>query len=416
MKIKKNILNTIQGISSNALEFLNAKDKAIKNQAGILLKTEAGVVKNIGTGGMSESQQQAIQEMKGELHSVEFNEADIMKEQIIMNELSQDIQQILGNHTPSYGKAIKQLQSEKDKYSNYSGVLESKFNNIKGENSNKQSLREKIVFNDGKLDKAKEKYESFTLKFAPIYSSIQEREQGKNKKNIEKVDLEDRLSKLVSQTIELENQLSEEHIQAVDLSLVLKNAELEKEESDEVNSLYETNNLEELQDAYKNANGENDECKDELGELQTQVQVLKRDIAVKSREISTLNAEQDWLLTQNVAQGVEIDTLKAKLNLWESNYLIFKSLVKSLAEHVGYPITDPDAKLNANGDNDENPLIALIEQLRNITTWVEEQEDVFPDPTPDPITEVVEVEKEHSHIGYIIGGVVLAAAALMMKK
>ena len=73
MKIKKNILNTIQGISSNALEFLNAKDKAIKNQAGILLKTEAGVVKNIGTGGMSESQQQAIQEMKGELHSVEFN-------------------------------------------------------------------------------------------------------------------------------------------------------------------------------------------------------------------------------------------------------------------------------------------------------------------------------------------------------
>ena len=109
---------------------------------------------------------------------------------------------------------------------------------------------------------------------------------------------------------------------------------------------------------------------------------------------------------------MEIGDLKNKLRVWESNYNSFKTLVKDLAEHVGFPLGDK--KLNASGNGDENPLIPLISQLEDITKWVQEQEEL----TPEPVTEevIVEVEKEHSHLGYIIGGALLTALALTFKK
>ena len=179
MKIKQDILDNINATSKEALDFLNQKQNDINNQEGILLKTETAIVKNLGQEGMTDTQRETIEGLKQELNSVEFNEADIMKEQLFMSKLMQEIEKAMGTYNMPYSISIIRLQEERDKYLNFSGVLEERFNAIEEENADKQSLRQKIVYNESKLSKAKEKYESFTKNFAPIHDSIKERDDKK---------------------------------------------------------------------------------------------------------------------------------------------------------------------------------------------------------------------------------------------
>jgi len=419
VKIKQDILNTIDATSQDALDFLNQKQNDVKKQEGILLKTETAIVKNIDNDGMTDTQRETIESLKKALHDVEFNEADIMREQLFMTQLMQDIQKALGTYNMPYIDAKNKLQSEHEKYVNFSGVLEERFNAIQDENEDKQSLRQKIVHNENKLSQAKEKYESFTKDFAPIYSSIQEREEKKGITEKAKQDLIEKLESLHKKVADLESKLQESHENNVHLSLALEQAEKEQKEAEEINALFQTNNLtlddkrnevEEIKEGI--ANTRDEDCESELAQVNTEIVNLENQIKDKDIEIATLEAESNWLLQQNVAQGVEINDLKGKLRVWESNYNSFKALVKDLAEYVGYPIGDK--MLNANGDTAENPLVPLISQLQDITEWVKDQEQIPPEPDTEEV--IVEVEKEHSHLPYIIGGALLTALALTMKK
>ena len=423
MKIKQDILNNIDLVSKESLDFLRNKQNDVKNHENLLSKTETSIVKNIGADGMTDSESKIIDNLKKELHNIEYNQADIMREQLFMTKLIQDIQKALGKYNMPYIDAMNKFKGEADKYFNYSGVLEEKFNAIKGENDDKHSLRQKIVHNENKLSKAKEKYESFTKNFAPIYSSIVERDEKKTITEKAKQELINKVGELNKKVSELEAELNKSYEEKVDLKIDLENAlevaEGKVKDSHKVNELFQTNNLEieeqenqvsKIRDEIGNLD---DDCSDDLQELLNQVDELSYEIKQKDEEINTLDSEKDWLLQQNVSQGVEIDTLKNKLRVWESNLQTFRALVKSLAIHVGYPLQE--AMLNANGGTDENPLIPLITQLRDITDWVKEQDELIPD---EPTTEevIVEVEKDHSHMGYIIGGALLTALALTMKK
>lgn len=422
MKIKQTILDSLNGSSKKALDFLKAKRDAIKKKESILLKTETSIVRGLGEKGMTETQQKTIEGLKGELNSEEFNESDIMREQTMMSQLSQDIQMALGKPLPSYSNGLKQLKSEKDKYSNYNGVLESKFKAIKEESLDKQNLREKIVFNEQQLSKATEKYSSFSEQFSAIYKSIQERDAGKGNKEGEKKALLEKLGLLQDRKQAAEQNLNKVYKDSVDLSLVLKDVELDREESERVNELFKTNESDlikktdevgEVKDSYENSLKGNVDCADELTALEVEMYDLTSQIKIKDTEIDTLDAEKDWLLAQNVAQAVQIDTLSRKLQVWESQYKIFKTLVLELATFVGYPLGSTNDKLNATGViEEENPLIPLIQQIEDITKWVEEQEELVPEPEEEE--EIV--IKEHNHTGYIIGGAVLAALAFMIKK
>jgi hypothetical protein len=75
------------------------------------------------------------------------------------------------------------------------------------------------------------------------------------------------------------------------------------------------------------------------------------------------------LESTNNSKDLDIKTLDGKLQAWNINYKEFKTLVNDLAKKVGYP-----KYLNMDGDEKvegENPLISLIEQVKNITTYVE---------------------------------------------
>lgn len=417
MKIKQNILDDINATSIEALDFLNQKQNDINNQEGILLKTETAIVKNLGQDGMTDTQRETIEALKQELNSVEFNEADIMKEQLFMSKLMQEIEKAMGTYNMPYSISIIRLQEEHDKYLNFSGVLEERFNAIEEENADKQSLREKIVYNESKLSKAKEKYESFTKNFAPIHDSIKERDEKKAITEKAKQELVLKLQELQNQVSELESKLDVAHEKNVDLSIALKNAEREKEELEEANALFQNTTLEVMDKdeeviAIKDEIDSIDNNSDEIEALQLEIDQLNAVIKQKDNDIATLESEKAWLLQQNVSQGVEIGDLKNKLRVWESNYNTFKNLVKDLAQYVGYPLGDK--KLNANGDGGSNPLIPLIGELQDITAWVKEQEELIPEPVTEEV--IVEVEKEHSHLGYIIGGALLTALALTFKK
>jgi chromosome segregation ATPase len=417
VKIKQDILDNINATSKEALDFLNQKQNDINNQEGILLKTETAIVKNLGQEGMTDTQRETIEALKQELNSVEFNEADIMKEQLFMSKLMQEIEKAMGTYNMPYSVSIITLQEERDKYLNFSGVLEERFNAIKEENADKQSLRQKIVYNESKLSKAKEKYESFTKNFAPIHDSIKERDDKKAITEEAKQELILKLQELQNQVSELKSKLEVAHEKNVDLSIALKNAEKEKEELEEANALFQNTTLdvmdkdEEVTSIKDEINGI-DNNSDEIEALQLEIDQLNTTISQKDREIDTLESEKAWLLQQNVSQGVEIGDLKNKLRVWESNYNTFKNQVIELANYVGYPLGND--KLNANGDGGSNPLIPLIGQLEDITAWVKEQEELIPEPVTEEV--IVEVEKEHSHLGYIIGGALLTALALTFKK
>lgn len=417
MKVKQDILDNINATSIEAIDFLNQKENDIKNQEGILLKTETAIVKNLGQEGMTDTQRETIEALKQELNSVEFNEADIMKEQLFMSKLMQEIEKAMGTYNMPYSISIIRLQEEQDKYLNFSGVLEERFNAIEEENADKQSLRQKIVYNESKLSKAKEKYESFTKNFAPIHDSIKERDDKKAITEKAKQELVLKLQELQNQVSELESKLDVAHEKNVDLSIALKNAEREKEELEEANTLFQNTTFD-VMDKDEEVTSIKDEIdsidnnSDEIEALQLEIDQLNAVIKQKDSEIATLESEKAWLLQQNVSQGVEIGDLKNKLRVWESNYNTFKNLVKDLAQYVGYPLGND--KLNANGDGGSNPLIPLIGQLQDITAWVKEQEELIPEPVTEEV--IVEVEKEHSHLGYIIGGALLTALALTFKK
>lgn len=417
MKIKQDILDNINATSIEALDFLNQKQNDINNQEGILLKTETAIVKNLGQEGMTDTQRETIEALKQELNSVEFNEADIMKEQLFMSKLMQEIEKAMGTYNMPYSISIIRLQEEQDKYLNFSGVLEERFNAIEEENADKQSLRQKIVYNESKLSKAKEKYESFTKNFAPIHDSIKERDDKKAITEEAKQELILKLQKLQNQVSELKSKLDVAHEKNVDLSIALKNAEKEKEELEQANALFQNTTLDVMDKdeevtAIKDEINSIDNNSDEIEALQLEIDQLNAIIRQKDSDIVTLESEKAWLLQQNVSQGVEIGDLKNKLRVWESNYNTFKSQVIELANYVGYPLGDK--KLNANGDGGSNPLIPLIGQLQDITAWVKEQEELIPEPVTEEV--IVEVEKEHSHLGYIIGGALLTALALTFKK
>ena len=423
MKIKKDILHKIQSDCSKALEFLTAKQKAIEHKERLLTKAESSIIKNLGKDGMSSEQQATIQRLKDDLHNEEFNEADIMKEQIFMSRIVQDINQALGKHKPSYADGLAYLKAQKDKYSNYAGILESRFNSINEENRDKQSLREKIVFNEKQLSKAKEKFNSFTKEYAPIYTSIKEREIREDKIKKEKERLFKELDKLLEIKSELEENAQKLYEKSVNVSIELENQELTQQEQLRVNELFQTNNLDleqqndlvnEVAQAKEKLQQLKDECDSQIADLQNQIDSLNTQIKDKDQRIKVLKQEKDWLLTQNVAQGIEISSLKTKLNLWQSSYDTFKQLVNDLAKFVGYDIKP--GILNASGPNEgENPLIAIIRKVQDITEWVNQQEEFQPvEEEVEP--EVIIQEKEHSHLGYILGGALLAAVALTMKK
>ncbi len=418
MKIKQDILNNIGSTSKEALGFLHQKQNDIKNQESLLLKTETAIVKNLGEDGMTDTQRQTIDDLKNELRNVEFNEADIMKEQLFMSKLIQEVEKAMGTYNMPYSISIVALQEEQDKYVNFSGVLEERFNAIEEENADKQSLRQKIVYNESKLSKAKEKYESFTKNFAPIHDSIKERDEKKTITEKAKQDLIGKLQELQKKVKELESKAEQYYEKNVNLSVALQNAEKEKEDLEKANALFQNTTLD-VMDKYEEVTSIKDEIdsidnnnSDEIEALQLEIDQLNATITQKDNDIDTLESEKAWLLQQNVSQGVEINDLKNKLRVWEANYNTFKNQVIELANYVGYPLGDK--KLNANGDGGSNPLIPLIGQLEDITKWVEEQEELIPEPVTEEV--IVEVEKEHSHFGYIIGGALLTALALTFKK
>lgn len=418
MKIKQDILDNIGSTSKEALGFLNQKQNDIKNQESLLLKTETAIVKNLGEDGMTDTQRQTIDDLKNELRNVEFNEADIMKEQLFMSKLMQEVEKAIGTYNMPYSISIVALQEEQDKYVNFSGVLEERFNAIQEENADKHSLRQKIIYNENKLSKAKEKYESFTKNFAPIHDSIKQRDEKKAITEKAKQELIGKLQELQKKVTELESKAGQYYEKNVDLSIALKNAEREKEELEEANALFQNTTLdvmdkdEQVTSIKDEIDSIDDDCSEEIKDLQFEIDQLNATITEKDNDIDTLESEKAWLLQQNVSQGVEIGDLKNKLRVWDSNYNSFKALVKDLAEHVGFPLGDK--KLNASGNGDENPLIPLIGQLEDITAWVQEQEELNPEPVTEEV--IVEVEKEHSHFGYIIGGALLTALALTFKK
>ena len=151
MKIKQDILNNIGSTSKEALGFLHQKQNDIKNQESLLLKTETAIVKNLGEDGMTDTQRQTIDDLKNELRNVEFNEADIMKEQLFMSKLMQEVEKAMGTYNMPYSISIVALQEEQDKYVNFIGELEERFCAIQEENADKQSLRQEIIYNENKL-------------------------------------------------------------------------------------------------------------------------------------------------------------------------------------------------------------------------------------------------------------------------
>jgi len=99
----------------------------------------------------------------------------------------------------------------------------------------------------------------------------------------------------------------------------------------------------------------------------------------------------------------------AQLKAWEDKYTEFESLVNDLKKKIGYPETS-----NFGGEDDEeNPLIKLIEEVQNMVEFMESKglDIAPPKPTPTPIDETEPIPNNNP----IIIGALLLGGYLIFK-
>jgi len=201
-----------------------------------------------------------------------------------------------------------------------------------------------------KIDLAEEKVLSFNSKLTKLDSKINERMREYDKFHRESVDVKLSFNAINERVSELED---------VHKNYGVSNDLLESSISESENIKLSLNGL---------IDGKQDVLR-QVEDLKKEKLDLSKRLKSKELELDRLVKEKKLTESTDSPKDLKIKTLEGKLKTWNVNYKELKSLVVNLAKKVGY-----SKHLNMDGDNnsnDENPLIGLISQVKDITSYVE---------------------------------------------
>ena len=381
MNNKSEILSNIKSVCEQAMGFLHSQKTSLDDKQRLIDETKA-LISEYKLSGYDTSELQGILSgFEKELMDIQDNKSDLIKENLFIIELTEALRNFSGWSNNGY-KTQKQVYDDnllrKETIEKANKEYEDLLSSIDEENDEKSEIRSKIVQNENFLSEMNKSFLSF---------------EGLHKEKINSLSVYDKNIKGINSEIESLNSDIEEldfeiesgfkafdgvHKDYVDTKLSFNSISKQVQELGDVNKTYGTSSIElkesvsvsdEILAELEKMSSKEREIEAKLDELKDSKSELVKKLREKESELDMVNSEKSILESTNNSKDLDIKTLDGKLQAWNINYKEFKTLVNDLAKKVGYP-----KYLNMDGDEKvegENPLISLIEQVKNITTYVE---------------------------------------------
>lgn len=397
MKTKKEIAQKIQLIADEAIGFLKGKSEAIKQKEIDLKAIEARADDFASKGFNIDVEESQIDMLINEIEELELNERDIITEEVYMNEIYKQIGEYVGKKRTSYGDAkknTKMLLKNLDAIKTDIKRREKKIAQMKEESSEKDMLRREIIRKEEYIDKI----QGINSKFEKAYSSFIGAEKHFEKTLIEKSakvkSIQAVIKKKEAELDALYLDFSQGHRDYVDSNIELKNLKEEQSSISETNDLYgiAVKSLETLSDDVDGQQERVNQLKEQDNSKAEQIKVLEAEI--KDLKVDLENAlyeegvvKSEILFLESTLEGNDISAkdiigVDNKIKIWKADVEKFSNAVGEVSEGV---ITNQDYTLNdGNNIDGENPLIELMERIKYVFRFIEEDLDSQPD---EPIVE-----------------------------
>ena len=412
MKTKKEIAQNIQLIADEAIGFLKGKSEAIQIKEKELKAIESRANDFASKGFNIDVEESQIERLISEIESLDLNEKDIVTEEVYMNEIYKQIGEYVGDKKTSYGDAKKNtslLMRNLDSIKTDIKRREKKLAKIKEEGGEKDKIRKEIISKEEYINKI----QGINSKYEKTYSSFigvdKHFEKTFNEKSVEVKSIQAVIKKKEAELDSLFLDFSQGHRDYVDSNIELNNMQDEQSSISETNDLYgiAVKSLETMSQDVDGQIQKVENLKEKDLSKAEKVKVLEEEIIELEKDLQQAIYEQDvaeseilFLESTLETEDISIEKFKGldnKLKIWKSDVEKFSNAVGNIANGV---IADQDYTLNnGNTINGENPLIPLMERIKYVFRYIEEDLDVNGDETVVEVKKKKEVNKTPLFLG-----------------
>mgnify|MGYP003643434146 FL=1 len=321
MTTKEKAIKELQKISSKGLNIITRKDFDLKKKEKEISEMEMKIEDFESKGFAVEVDKAMLDSLYNELENIDYDKEHIYQEHIIMDEIAIAIGKYNGSAIYTFGEA----KSNNDKLKSNTKSLMSEIKSLNQEieksedEEHKDSLRIKIIKNEGIISKIEKLISKFNLEFKDF------------------IDLDIVLD---SEIKELQNKVK---------SLTTKI----ESENKSLNDLYL-----DLVDDTKRKEKEGELAQNKIEELKLSISNLQEELPEYEIKLIELSSEQNWLHKQINLPEKDFKGLDSKLKIWEEKK---NDIVNILTEMEKTLNVEPKNMVITEG---ENPLQNILERVR----------------------------------------------------
>jgi len=321
MTTKEKAIKELQKISSKGLNIITRKDFDLKKKEKEISEMEMKIEDFESKGFAVEVDKAMLDSLYNELENIDYDKEHIYQEHIIMDEVAIAIGKYNGSAIYTFGEA----KSNNDKLKSNTKSLMSEIKSLNQEieksedEEHKDSLRIKIIKNEGIISKIEKLISKFNLEFKDF------------------IDLDIVLD---SEIKELQNKVK---------SLTTKI----ESENKSLNDLYL-----DLVDDTKRKEKEGELAQNKIEELKLSISNLQEELPEYEIKLIELSSEQNWLHKQINLPEKDFKGLDSKLKIWEEKK---NDIVNILTEMEKTLNVEPKNMVITEG---ENPLQNILERVR----------------------------------------------------
>lgn len=321
MTTKEKAIKELKKLSSKGLNIITRKDFDIKKKEKEISEMEMKIEDFESKGFSVEVDKAMLDSLYNELDSIDYDKEHIYQEHIIMDELAINIGKYNGSAIYTFGEA----KSNNDKLKSNLISLKSEIKSLNKQvekdedEDSKDSLRIKIIKNEGTISQIEKLVSKFDLEFKDF------------------IDLD----------VVLDSEITEFKNKVKSLTTKIES------ENKSLNDLYL-----DLVDDKKRKEKEGDLAQTRIEELKLSISNLEEELPQYEIKLSELSSEQNWLHKQINLPEKDFKGLEAKLKIWEEKK---NDTIKIISEMEKNLNVIPENLVITEG---ENPLKNILERVR----------------------------------------------------
>lgn len=384
MSENNKILSELKKLCSEAESFLSKKQTDVKEKEGLVSDLKSLISDYKAKGIETKSLESTLKGFEEDLYKVEMNENDLIAENLYLIDATEIVSNFVGKPKTTYYSEKRRISDLKDKKKHIESLnddYESRIKDIDGEDEQKNKLRLDIISNEDYIKSLESEFNSFDGNYKDLNDYVVKYDSQISKINQEVEGIKSELGELDFEIKSGFDAFNNAHKELVDRRMGFNALEAEASEVEHINNTYGTTSIElkeinsnskTIQSELEEMGKKEKEIESKLDELKSSKDALTLKLKDKEVKISNLDKEKKVLERTNNSKSLNIKSLNGKLGAWESNYKEFEELVSSLEDFVGYPKYS-----NMEGDGvveGVNPLIPLIERVKDITEFVEREQ------------------------------------------